>query len=375
MNAHPDFTKADVKIDAKQLARLVPILRKVARPSRTIPVLSRVRVTVTDGGARVTATDLDHELTVDLDADATGAADVLILPQPIGVLARAAQGFIRLSVPEPDVITLSGGPVTIRLGSNIPADDFPPFREHRAHVPVQTLTQDALLRLIDLSRDFISTETTRYYLNGVFLCPHPDRGTLRAVSTDGHRMAVIDSGDRIDLPGRGVIVAAPTVDLLRRLLVRGANDPVQIRLSDQHLEARAGNWTLRAKLVDGTYPDYTGVIPKPSTQLRAHISAHAIRTLIAANNACAHFEIAARLDHARGEVRIGSGSDTASIPATIHRETEFAETWAFNARYLDGLSRTVGDLHITANDPRAPAILRSDTHPDAFWVLMPTRVR
>lgn len=382
MNARADIPNPtapiiEAKLDAGQVKRLLPVLTLVAQRHPRIPVLSHVRITLDQGAALITATDLDNELTVQIDADADGAGSVLIDPKPLGPLARAAAGCLRLSMPEPEVVEVSGGYVTLRLGSFIPPDDFPPFPETGDFGDPAELSQDALLRLITLSRDFASTEETRYYLNGIFLCPHPERGTLRAVTTDGHRLAVIDSDEWLDLPGSGVIVPRKTVDILRRMLTRGGNEPVTVRASRTQIILATPDWTLRAKLIDGTYPDYTRVIPARSDNLRAHISARTIQTLVAAHIASdSGSSRGAELDAQRDAIVLrGCDGAEANAPAIIYRDPAAGDRpWGFNAVYLSDLSKILGDLHLTAADPGSPALLRSEDHPDALWVLMPMRV-
>lgn len=381
MNARPEIPNPtapliEAKLDAGQIKRLLPVLNRVATPRSSIPVLSRVRVTLDQGTVAITATDLDNELTVQIDADADGSGSVLIDPKPLGPLARAADGSLRLSMPEPEVVEVAGGHVTLRLGSYIHPADFPQFPEKGDFGRNGELSQDALLRLITLSRDFASTEETRYYLNGIFLCPHPERGTLRAVTTDGHRLAVIDSDEWLDLPGSGAIVPRKTVDILRRMLTKGGNEPVTVRASRTQIIFATPDWTLRAKLIDGTYQDYTRVLPARSDNLRAHISARTIQTLVAAHIAAGERERGVELDAKRDAIVMrGFDGAATTAPALIHRD-DAAGTgpWGFNAVFLSDLSRVLGDLHLTADRPDSPATLRSEDHPDALWVLMPMRI-
>ena len=374
---NPTAPIIEAKLDAGQIKRLLPVLTLATCRDSSIPVLSHVRITLDQGAAAITATDLDNELTVQIDADAAGSGSVLVNPKPLGPLARAADGCLRLSMPEPEVVEVSGGYVTLRLGSYIHPADFPQFRETGDFGGNGELSQDALLRLITLSRDFASTEETRYYLNGIFLCPHPERGTLRAVTTDGHRLAVIDSDEWLDLPDRGVIVPRKTVDILRRMLTRGGNEPVTVRASRTQIIFATPDWTLRAKLIDGTYPDFARVLPARSDNLRAHISASTIQTLVAAHIASgAESFRGAELDAKRGAIVIRGydGAET-TAPATIHRDPAAGDRpWGFNAVYLSDLSKILGDLHLTAATPDSPARLRSEDHPDALWVLMPMRI-
>ena len=388
MSAHaetpnPTAPIIEAKLDAGQVKRLLPVLTLATDRYPKVPILSHVRITLDQGATTITATDLDNELTVQIDADASGSGSILVNPKPLGPLARAAAGCLRLSMPEPEVVEVSGGYVTLRLGSFIPPDDFPQFRQTGDFCDPADLSQDALLRLITLSRDFASTEETRYYLNGIFLCPHPQRGTLRAVATDGHRMAVIDSDERLDLPVNSstdwadVIVPRKTVDILRRMLTRGGNEPVTVRASRTQIIFATPDWTLRAKLIDGTYPDFARVLPARSDNLRAHISASTIQTLVAAHIASgAESFRGAELDAKRGAIVIRGydGAET-TAPATIHRDPAAGDRpWGFNAVYLSDLSKILGDLHLTAADPDSPARLRSEDHPDALWVMMPMRV-
>src|SRR5262249_2394432 len=124
------------------------------------------------------------------------------------------------------------------------------------------LSADTLKRLIDRTRFAISTEETRYYLNGIYLHPLPDKKLLRAVATDGHRLARAETempkgAERMS----GIILPRKAVQEVRKLL-DDIDQPIEIAVSDSKIRLDIGGIVLTSKLIDGTFPDYERVIPQ-----------------------------------------------------------------------------------------------------------------
>ena len=150
----------------------------------------------------------------------------------------------------------------------LPAEDFPSMTAGELPHAFQ-LGANALRGLIDRTRFAISTEETRYYLNGIFLHAQdaPEARMMRAVATDGHRLARVE----LDLPDGaagmpGVIVPRKTIAELRKLLDE-VSGPVDIALSETRIQFRVGTVTLTSKLIDGTFPEYERVIPRDNDKI------------------------------------------------------------------------------------------------------------
>ena len=168
---------------------------------------------------------------------------------------------------------LSDGEIQVTLQLSIPPKDFPqPAKDPNGirGASAFTLSGAQALRLFDLGRSCVSREETRYYLNGTFLTTKPDAGTLRAVSTAGHRMAIIDcdeparfiEGPRADGSKAtdrpdGLIVPVRAVDLLIAIARKAGNAPLTFHAGPRHLVVTAPGLQLVIQGIDGTYPDYT----------------------------------------------------------------------------------------------------------------------
>ncbi|WP_408591717.1 DNA polymerase III subunit beta, partial [Novosphingobium sp.] len=228
----------------------------------------------------------------------------------------------------------------------------------------------------------ISTEETRYYLNGIYI--HAVEGPvpkLRAVATDGHRLARIE----LDLPAGaadmpGVIVPRKCVNEVRKLLDEYADDvPVELSLSSSKIRFRfSPEATLTSKLIDGTFPDYSRVIPTGNDKLlkldpRSFFEGvDRVATIVTEKTRA----VKLALENDRVTLSVTSpdnGTAAEELPAD-YRAQGFEI--GFNANYLkDILSQIDGDtveLHLA--DAGAPTLIRKDEKSPALYVLMPMRV-
>jgi len=190
-----------------------------------------------------------------------------------------AQGVVerRNTIPDGAMVSLSDDPQTGRLEvragrshfslATLPKEDFPVMASSE-YATNFTIDAPTLRRLFDKAKFAISTEETRYYLNGVYMHDAEVDGThkLRCVATDGHRLARIDATMPEGAAGMpGVIVPRKTVGELRKLL---DDDDVMIAVSVSETKIRFATpeITLTSKVIDGTFPDYSRVIPANNTR-------------------------------------------------------------------------------------------------------------
>ncbi len=229
----------------------------VVERRQTMPVLANVLLAARDGRLSVTGTDLEVELV---------AATAVNVQQPgdITVPGRKLLDIIR-ALPEKTSVTLSteGERVSLRAGrsrftlSSLPAAEFPLIEEINAQ---QTLTvaQGEFRRLIDKTHFSMAQQDVRYYLNGLLL--ESDGKSLRAVATDGHRLALCE----MSLEGKArntqqVIVPRKGVLELQRIL--GTDGTIELAVGTNHVRAQIGDIRFTSKLIDGRFPEYGRVIP------------------------------------------------------------------------------------------------------------------
>ncbi len=258
-------------------------VQSVVERRNTIPILSNVMIEAAKGRLKLTATDLDIEVVESLPADVlrngAATAPAHMLYDIVRKLPEGAQVQAELLSSEGGRLAVSAGSVRFELAC-LPKEDFPQMTAgalpHRFR-----LAADDLKRLIDKTRFAISTEETRFYLNGIYLHAAKDgkTPTMRAAATDGHRLAryELDLPDgAADMPG--VIVPRKTVTELRRLL-DDAEGAIDISLSDTKVQFSTDGVELTSKLIDGTFPDYQRVIPAGNDKvlvLDAKEFAHAV---------------------------------------------------------------------------------------------------
>ncbi|MEE8515525.1 MAG: DNA polymerase III subunit beta, partial [Alphaproteobacteria bacterium] len=275
-------------------------------------------------------------------------------------------------------LTLRSGRSTFTLAC-LPASDYPATDEE-SQPHNFSLTATELKGLVDHTRFAISTEETRYYLNGIYLHAVEQNGSeiLRAVATDGHRLARFQiplPGGAADIPG--VIVPRKTIQELRKLL-EDSEDSIDIALSDTKIRFAFDGIVLNSKLIDGTFPDYERVIPSGNDktldvdckQFAAAVDrvstistekSRAVKLALNKNNLTLS---ATSLDNGSAVEEIEVGFD--AEPLEI----------GFNSRYLLDITQQIegGHVQFSLADAASPTVVTDVADTGALYVLMPMRV-
>jgi DNA polymerase-3 subunit beta len=252
-------------IERAALLKALAHVQSVVERRNTIPILGNVLLSAGDDGLAFSATDLDMEI-------ADGAPAHVESPGQITAPAHTLYEIVR-KLPEGAEVSLGFSGADPRLAVQagrykvnlpvLPAGDFPVMPSDGLSNGISLEAAD-LTRLIDKTRFAISTEETRYYLTGIYLhtVVSEGRSLLRAVATDGHRLALAEMAAPEGASGApGVIVPRKTVQEARRLL-EDAGEAIDLRLSGQKIRFDFGRATLTSKVIDGSFPDYTRVIPR-----------------------------------------------------------------------------------------------------------------
>jgi len=354
-------------------------VHSVVERRNTIPILSNVLIEgEEDGGIRLMATDLDLQIneTVEADVGEPGATTVPAhtlfdivrkLPEGSQVELIAAEGRMQVNA----------GRARFTLAT-LPRDDFPVIAEGelptRFELPAATLRQ-----IIDKTRFAISTEETRYYLNGIYLHVSDEaQPVLKAAATDGHRLARVTVPRPEGAQGMpGVIIPRKCVAELRKLLDE-LDGTVQVSLSESKIRFGLGNAVLTSKLIDGTFPDYSRVIPTANDKLLKldprSLEEGVDRVSTIASERTRAVKLA--LDRDRVTLSVTSPENgTASEEVSADYGADGLEI-GFNARYLlDILGQIEGDvMEVHLADAAAPTLLRENDKAPALYVLMPMRV-
>ena len=347
----------------------------------TIPILSNVLLEAATGGTlRVMATDLDLQVVESMSAVSVESAGATTVSAHLlfDIARKLPDGSqVSLEVAE-NRMTVKAGRSRFSLPI-LPRDDFPMIVE--GDLPTSFELPAAMLaQLIDRTRFAISTEETRYYLNGIFF--HVTDEELKAAATDGHRLAryTLKRPDGAEsMPD--VIVPRKCVSELRKLLEEALDKNVEIDLSASKIRFTLGGENgvvLTSKLIDGTFPDYSRVIPTGNDKL-LRLDPRSLwegvdRVATIATEKTRAVKMALEKDRVTLSVTSpDNGTAAEEVPADYSSE-EFEI--GFNANYLkDILAQIDGDtveLHLA--DAGAPTLIRQDEKSPALYVLMPMRV-
>ena len=375
-------------IERAKLLRCLSHVQSVVERRNTIPILSNVLLEAAGGGlVRIMATDLDLQVVESLDAasvDTPGA--ITVSAHLLFDIVRKLPDGTRVDLETADNrMTVKAGRTRYQLPT-LPRDDFPTIVEGDLptsfEIPAATLAE-----LIDRTRFAISTEETRYYLNGIFLHVAEDAkdgagAVLKAAATDGHRLA------RFTLPRPAgaegmpdVIVPRKAVAELRKLLEESLDGNVEVDLSASKIRftlGGEGGVVLTSKLIDGTFPDYSRVIPTGNDKLLKvdpkSFFAGVDRVATIATEKTRAVKIGLDTDKLTLSVTSpDNGTAAEEVPASY---SAAVMEIGFNANYLkDILGQIDGDtveMHLA--DPGAPTLIRKDEKSPALYVLMPMRV-
>lgn len=368
-------------IDRAHLLKALNHVQSVVERRNTIQILSNVLIEAENGRLTLSATDMDVAIveTVAGDPLESGATTVPALTL-YDIVRKLPDGA------DVELVTAGdSGQLEVRAGRSrfklacLPKENFPALSggdfPHVFGLPAQELRQ-----LIDRTRFAISTEETRYYLNGIYVHPAGESGqqTLRAAATDGHRLAraevALPQGAE-EIPG--VIIPRKTVAEIRKLIDE-FDGVVEVGLSETRIRFSFDDVVMTSKLIDGTFPDYERVIPAGNNQVlevdgKALASAVDRVSTIATDKARA-----VKLALAPNLLTVSASSSDAGF-ADEELEVDFdgpALEIGFNARYLLDIAAQIEGptLRIMLADGNAPTLLKDADDGSAVYVLMPMRV-
>jgi DNA polymerase-3 subunit beta len=371
------------KVDRAILLKALAHVQSVVERRNTIPILANVMIAVRDGKLTLTATDMEIAIVEDVAADSNrnGActAPAATLYEIVRKLPDGA--MVELDCPGGDA------PLALRAGRYatslvvLPTDDFPSMTAgtlpHKFALPAQTLRS-----LIDRTRFAISTEETRYYLNGIYIHQTEADGAkvLRAVATDGHRLARVEE----PLPDGagsmpGVIVPRKTVAELRKLLDEVTSE-IEVALSDTRIQFHVGTVTLTSKLIDGTFPEYERVIPRDNDKI-LRVGRQDFAEAVA--------RVAAISSERSRPVKMSLQRDLLVLSASSPEQGTASEELdgdrvkyeagpleiGFQARYLNDITDQISNVvEFRFSDGAAPTVVLDSADASALYVLMPMRV-
>ncbi len=365
-----------MKFTAAREALLKPLQAVIGVVERrqTMPILANVLLVAKDGNVAVTATDLEVELVANAEVEVEGAGEVTVPGRKLLDICRALPEEASLS------IVLSGEKLAIKSGRSkfslmtLPAADFPTIEDINAGQTIG-LPQATLCKLFDKTHFSMAQQDVRYYLNGLLI--ETDGKHLRAVATDGHRLALcqVELGGK-KMPEQQVIVPRKGVLELQRLM-SGEGD-VDLQLGSNHIRIELEGIRFTSKLIDGRFPEYERVIPQDtSNKLSADrdlLKGALQRTAILSNEKYRGIRLIIRdsgmvlqahnpeQEEAEEELEVSYKGDDIEI--------------GFNVNYLlDALGAIEsGEVTLSVVDSNSSCLLREPGNDDCKYVVMPMRL-
>jgi DNA polymerase III subunit beta len=370
-----------ITVERAALLKSLGHVHRVVERRNTIPILANVLIKADHSKLEFKATDLDLEVIETIPAE-VGPGGATTVP------AHMFYEIVR-KLPEGAQVALDAtgdrGVLAIRAGRSrftlqtLPESDFPDLAAgemaHSFNVPAADLK-----RLIDKTQFAISTEETRYYLNGIFLHTAGSAAapTLRGVATDGHRLAQFELPLPAGAAGMpGIIVPRKTVGEVQRLIENNEME-VKVELSQGKIRFTLGETVLTSKLIDGTFPDYARVIPLGNDKELTVDKKEFEQAVDRVSTVSSERGRAVKLSLSNGKL-ILSVTNPDSGSATEEIEVEYGSDpldIGFNSRYLlDIAAQLDGEAAVLKlADPGSPTLIQDPETKGALYVLMPMRV-
>ena len=374
----------EFKINSTDLLKALSHIHGIVEVRHTLPILSNIILEAKDDKLILSSTNLDIYCSDKIKAEVLQSGEVSVSAVTFfEIIKRLPSGSEVLMIMEEgeNEIRLTCGRSKFNL-STLKTDDFPIISDSDLSTNF-VLSADELIRIIDKTKFAVSNEETRYYLNGIFL-HMAERNSiqfLRAVATDGHRLAQYD----IPLPQgaediTGIIIPKKTIYELRKVL-DDANGDVSVSLNENKIKFSFNDLKVVSKVIDGTFPDYTKVIPqKNDKNFKTNNSdlKNAIDRVsaVAANEESKSKAIKFCIENNSLSLSVESQSKgSANEMIDVNYSGDKVDI-GFNSKYIIDICNEVdGDeISISLSDSISPAIILDKTDENLFFVLMPMRI-
>ena len=374
----------EIKANSSDLLKALNHIHGIVEVRHTLPILSNIVLSAENNELSLSSTNLDIFCSDKIDAEIVNSGEISVPAITFfEIVKRLPSGSdVILSMGDEDTeLILKCGRSKFNL-STLKTEDFPILSDKDLSTNF-VISADELSRMIDKTKFAISNEETRYYLNGIFFHKAESNSIkfLRAVATDGHRLAQYD----IPLPQgaeeiTGIIIPKKTVFELRKVL-DDADGDVSVSLNENKIKFSFNNLKIISKVIDGTFPDYTKVIPQNNDKkfktnnselknaidrvsavaINEETKSKAIKLTIENNKLNLSVESQSK-GSAKEEIDISYGNEKVDI--------------GFNSRYLLDICNEVDGDEIDVNllDSISPAIILDKTDENLFFVLMPMRI-
>jgi len=378
-----------ITIDKNILQKSLSHIQGVVERRNSVPILSNLKITIDENipnKVNITATDMDIAISEDLEAIIDGSGSITVPAHKLHDIVRKLPDGCDVIVSYNESST--GQKLTVKAQKSnftlpvLPSSDYPEIDIQNVSHKF-TLARKDLVKLLDKARFAISTEETRYYLNGIYLhhaVANENRKVLRAVATDGHRLASIQT----DLPEGAaempaIIIPRKTVMEIRKILEEEQNDlEINIEISESKIKVSFQDITLISKLIDGSFPDYQRVIPQNNNKVLTtdlkplNQAIDRVATITSDKSKSIKFQIDA------DKITI-SANDVDNGFAKEELDTEYKDSSVeagFNSKYLLEMTSVIDGNQVRMHfaDSSSPALVEDVEDQDSLYVIMPMRV-
>lgn len=362
-----------INIEKETILNLIDHVEGIVEKRNTIPILSNILIDAEGQSISVTATDLSITAREKVDGiDVIVPGKVTVSSSIFAALIRKMPGNAVIEMKlENNRMVIRGGRIRFEIPV-LPAEDFPIGKETQSD-PV-TMSIDSLSRALRLVRDSMSTEETRYYLNGAFLAIENE--SLVAVSTDGHRLSVAKIDDiNIDRPD--AIVPRKAVSELLKILP-DFEGQMSVRIDQGSISFQMGNLMFSSKLIDGTFPDYSRIMPRDSSIVvkfnPADLQQAIDRVSIVSSEKTSAIKLVIEKDKM---TIIAINPDTGSAQEEVIVESTDDITVGYNGRYLREILNGYQGCEIMVmnlTNESSPTLIHPENSIIDRSVLMPMRI-
>jgi DNA polymerase-3 subunit beta len=362
-------------IQREAILKPLQLISGVVERRQTLPILANVLLKADSDSLTLTATDLEVELVVSTGLDGTDGGSTTLPARKFMDICRALPegASLEISVDKERALIRSGKSRFVL--ATLPASEFPAVDEIRPVLSF-SMEQSKLKRLIERTQFAMAHQDVRYYLNGLLL--EVSNGELRAVATDGHRLAYCQQASPIEVDeNQQVIVPRKGVMELQKLL-EDSEQTVEIEIGPNHMRMSAADLRFTSKLIDGRFPDYQRVIPQNTDKVvvanREDLRQAVLRTSILTNEKYRSI----RLQLEPNVLRV-----LAHNPEQEEAEEEVGVDYSgasleigFNSTYvLDALQAVADDnVEIRLSDANSCCLIHAPGADDSKYVVMPMRL-
>lgn len=358
-----------LQLEQKPLASALAKVAGIIEKKNTLPIIANVLLRADDTTLTIIGTDLDIEVVTTIECATSEPGEVTVNAALFSDIVKKTPPGKEISLSLDDHnLTVTAGRSRFKLAT-LPSDDFPRLGSDEFAATFE-MPAPELGRLFGKAAFAILTEEARYYLNGVYL--HSVDGEVVSVATDGHRLAKVTYDQSVDFPG--VIVPRKTVSEARKILIIGS---VIVSVSETKIRLDMGDTVITSKVIDGTFPDYTRVIPSGydnSVTIDAKDLSRAadrVASMVEDRSKIVNVSVEDGSLSMRATGSMGSAEDT--IDATV---TGDVITFGINSLYLrDTLSQADGgDVVIEYGNSGQPVLMKTKEDDGFLGVIMPARV-